>query len=240
MCAPRRCRLAPPRHRDKHPYEADEWYRIKSVTVNGVEQMAGGRWRRSIFLCLCPDYTNLNVVVTFGLRGDVDGLNLGSDILTWLLSFGDVPLAPTYYYGRELEIYERYWLDANPTTTNYLEGGILKVEREAATTNYFMTAWLALNGTNVHYLLGDRVFGDAVFKVTAKDSLTAPDWTMLAQYRLGPSSFDSNHTTRVFIQNPFLNDEFSADKGGQLFFRWVIEYEDPRFSKPILVITNSP
>jgi len=62
----------------------------------------------------------------------------------------------------------------------------------------------------------------------------------LAQYRLGPSSFDSNHTTRVFIQNPFLNDEFSADKGGQLFFRWVIEYEDPRFSKPILVITNSP
>ena len=61
---------------------------------------------------------------------------------------------------------------------------------------------------------------------------------MLAQYRLGPSSFDSNHTTRVFIQNPHLNDEFSAAK--QLFFRWVIEYEDPRFSKPILVITNSP
>jgi hypothetical protein len=221
-------------------YEADEWYRIKSVTVNGVEQMAGGEVETFNLPLLVSDYTNLNVVVTFGLRGDVDGLNLGSDILTWLLSFGDVPLAPTYYYGRELEIYERYWLDANPTTTNYLEGGILKVEREAATTNYFMTAWLALNGTNVHYLLGDRVFGDAVFKVTAKDSLTAPDWTMLAQYRLGPSSFDSNHTTRVFIQNPFLNDEFSADKGGQLFFRWVIEYEDPRFSKPILVITNSP
>jgi len=221
-------------------YEADEWYRIKSVTVNGVEQMAGGEVETFNLPLLVSDYTNLNVVVTFGLRGDVDGLNLGSDILTWLLSFGDVPLAPTYYYGRELEIYERYWLDANPTTTNYLEGGILKVEREAATTNHFMTAWLALNGTNVHYLLGDRVFGDAVFKVTAKDSLTAPDWTMLAQYRLGPSSFDSNHTTRVFIQNPFLNDEFSADKGGQLFFRWVIEYEDPRFSKPILVITNSP
>ncbi|OQA30212.1 MAG: hypothetical protein BWY57_02974 [Betaproteobacteria bacterium ADurb.Bin341] len=63
---------------------------------------------------------------------------------------------------------------------------------------------------------------------------------MLAQYKLAPSSFDSNHTTRVFIQNPFLQDELSAANGGQLFFRWVIEYEDPRFSKPALVITNSP
>ncbi len=219
-------------------YEADGWYRIKSVTVNGVEHLTGGEVEVFDLPLLVTERTNLNVVVTFGLRGDVDNLNLGSDVLTWLMGFGDAPLAPTYYYGRELEIYERYWLNANPTTTNYLEGGILKVEREEATTNYFMTAWLALNGTNVPTLLGDRVFGDAVFKVTAKDSLTAPDWTMLAQYRLGPSSFDSNHTTRVFIQNPHLNDEFSAAK--QLFFRWVIEYEDPRFSKPILVITNSP
>ena len=219
-------------------YEADGWYRIKSVTVNGVEHLTGGEVEVFDLPLLVTERTNLNVVVTFGLRGDVDNLNLGSDVLTWVMGFGDAPLAPTYYYGRELEIYERYWLNANPTTTNYLEGGILKVEREEATTNYFMTAWLALNGTNVPTLLGDRVFGDAVFKVTAKDSLTAPDWTMLAQYRLGPSSFDSNHTTRVFIQNPHLNDEFSAAK--QLFFRWVIEYEDPRFSKPILVITNSP
>lgn len=219
-------------------YEADGWYRIKSVTVNGVEHLTGGEVEVFDLPLLVTERTNLNVVVTFGLRGDVDNLNLGSDVLTWLMGFGDAPLAPTYYYGRELEIYERYWLNANPTTTNYLEGGILKVEREEATTNYFMTAWLALNGTNVPTLLGDRVFGDAVFKVTAKDSLTAPDWTMLAQYRLGPSSFDSNHTTRVFIPNPHLNDEFSAAK--QLFFRWVIEYEDPRFSKPILVITNSP
>lgn len=219
-------------------YEADEWYRIKSVTVNGAEHLTGGEVEVFDLPLLVTERTNLNVVVTFGLRGDIDNLNLGSDVLTWLMSFGDAPLAPTYYYGRELEIYERYWLNANPTTTNYLEGGILKVEREEATTNYFMTAWLALNGTNVPTLLGDRVFGDAVFKITAKDSLTAPEWIMLAQYRLGPSSFDSNHTTRVFIQNPFLNDEFSP--GGQLFFRWVIEYEDPRFSKPILVITNSP
>ncbi len=109
---------------------------------------------------------------------------------------------------------------------DYLEGGILKVEREEATTNYFMTAWLALNGTNVPSLLGDHVFGDAVFKISAKDSLTKPEWTMLAQYKLAPESFDSNHTTRVFIQNPFLLDEFADANGGQLFMRWVIEYED--------------
>jgi len=63
---------------------------------------------------------------------------------------------------------------------------------------------------------------------------------MLEQYKLAPEAFDSNHTTRVFIQNPFLLDEFADANGGQLFMRWVIEYEDPRFSKPILVITNSP
>jgi hypothetical protein len=221
-------------------YEADDWYRIKSVTVNGVEHLTGGEVETFNLPLLVTAYTNLNIAVTFGLRQDVSGLNLGSDVMSWLLSFGDVPLAPTYYYGRELELYERYWLNANPTTTNYLEGGILKVEREEVTTNYFMTAWLALNGTNVPSLLGDRVYGDAVFKISAKDSLTKPDWTMLAQYKLAPSSFDSNHTTRVFIQNPFLQDELSAANGGQLFFRWVIEYEDPRFSKPALVITNSP
>jgi len=221
-------------------YEADDWYRIKSVTVNGVEHLTGGEVETFNLPLLVTAYTNLNIAVTFGLRQDVSGLNLGSDVMSWLLSFGDVPLAPTYYYGRELELYERYWLNANPTTTNYLEGGILKVEREEVTTNYFMTAWLALNGTNVPSLLGDRVYGDAVFKISAKDSLTKPDWTMLAQYKLAPSSFDSNHTTRVFIQNPFLQDELSAANGGQLFFRWVIEYEDPRFSKPALAITNSP
>jgi len=220
-------------------YEADSWYRIKSVTVNGVEHLTGGEVE-TFNLPLNHVQTNLTIAVTFGLRQDVSDLNLGTDIMTWLLSFGDQPLAPTYYYGRELELYERYWLNANPTTTNYLEGGILKVEREEATTNYFMTAWLALNGTNVPSLLGDHVFGDAVFKISAKDSLTKPEWTMLAQYKLAPESFDSNHTTRVFIQNPFLLDEFADANGGQLFMRWVIEYEDPRFSKPILVITNSP
>ncbi len=220
-------------------YEADTWYRIKSVQVNGVEDPTA--CETSVFnLPLVNVQTNLTIAVTLGLRQDVSDLNLGSDIMSWLLSFGDVPLAPTYYYGRELELYERYWMNANPTTTNYLEGGILKMEREEATTNYFMTAWLALNGTNVPTLLGDRVFGDAVFKITAKDSLTNPQWTMLAQYKLSTTSFDSNHTTRVFIQNPFLQDEFSAYTGGQLFFRWVIEYEDPRFSKPELIITNSP
>jgi len=221
-------------------YEADKWYRIKSVTLNGNEQLTEGEVEAFDLELLPLERTNLNVVVTLGLREDIGGQDLGSDILTWLTSFGDAPLAPTYYYGRELEIYERYWLNANPTTTNYLEGGILKVEREEATTNYFMTAWLALNGTNVPYLLGVPPKEEAVFKITAKNSLTAPDWTMLAQYKLDPSSFDSNHTTRVFIKNPFLYDELSAGKGGQLFFRWVIEYEDPQFSKPILVITNSP
>ncbi|HRR33950.1 MAG TPA: hypothetical protein P5026_07630 [Kiritimatiellia bacterium] len=221
-------------------YKSDDWYRIKSVKVNGVEHLSGGEVDTFDLPLLATEYADLNVVVTFGIRQDVGSLNLGSEILTWLMSFGDAPLAPTYYYGRELELYERYWLNANPTTTNYLEGGIIKVEREDATTNYFMTAWLALNGTNVSTLLGDHNNGDAVFKIEATDSLTKPDWTMLAQYKLTPTSFDDNHTTRVFIQNPFLQTDFSAAHGGQLFFRWVIEYEDPRFSKPPLVSTNSP
>jgi len=218
-------------------YVADSWYRLSSIRLNEVEQLSSGE-QTSYNLVLPDVQTNMDIVVDVDLRQDVAGLGLSGEVLTWLMSFGDAPLAPTYYYGRELSLTERYWINANPTTTNTLEGGVLKIEREPATTNYFMTAWLALNGTNVTKLMGTTQNG-AAFKINAKQSLTDPSWKMLEQYVFSTNSFDSNHTSRVFISNPFLY-AFPGGDPKQLFFSWVIEYEDPRYSKPVLINSNAP
>lgn len=218
-------------------YVADSWYRLSSILLNEVEQLNSGE-KTSYNLVLPDVQTNMDIAVAVDLRQDVAELGLSGEVLTWLMSFGDAPLAPTYYYGRELSLTEKYWINANPTTTNYLEGGILKIEQEPVTTNYFMTAWLALNGSNVTQLMGTAQNG-AAFKVRAKQSLTDPSWKMLEQYVFSTNSFDSNHTSRVFISNPFLYG-FPGGDPKQLFFSWVIEYEDPRYSKPVLINSNAP
>ena len=233
-------------------YVADAWYRLKSITVNGESQF--GSWTSNSFV-LANVQTNLNIDVSIGLRDDVSSLGIDNNkILNWLMGFDDKPLAPSWYYGltaapiRELSLLERYWFDANPTKTNILRGGVLNIERDPApgTTNFFMTARLDLNDMNITNLMGtglalDR--DDAVFKIIAKPRLTDP-WRYLntEQYRFNELSFNSNHITRVFVRNPahYTPEYFSGYDFSQLFFGWVIEYEDPRWSKPVLVPTNSP
>ena len=222
-------------------YVADTWYRLYSIKTNEVELLTSGEV--SSYNLALPNVSNdIGIVVSVGVRQDISGLGLSDDVIRWLMGFEDAPLAPTYYNsysGRVLELTEQYWINANPTTTNLFEGGILKVEKGPVTTNFNVTSWMTLNGTNVTELMGDGQFRDAVFKVTAKQNLADPLWTMLGQFVFTPDSFDSNHTSRVLLPNPFLY-WFPGGDPDQLFFRWVIEYEDPRFSKPELVNTNTP
>ena len=219
-------------------YRANNWYRLHSIKVNNVEALTSGDVS-TYNLLLANIQTNINIYVSVVLRQDIANMSLDGNVLNWLMSFGDGALAPTYYYGRELSLTERYWLNANPMTTNYLEGSITKIEREPAATNFFVTARLALNGANCTELLGDSLNGDAVFKIAAKVNLNDPEWTMVGQYLLTPNSFDGNHTSRVFVENPFRFWLPEGD-GKQLFFRWVIEYEDPLRSKTELINSNTP
>jgi len=202
-------------------YVVDDWYRLKSLKVNGVEQLAGGEWPQSTYeLQLADVGTNTLVQAQIGLRSDIAALGLWPEVLTWLLGFPDGELAPSYYYGRELTLTELFWLNADPTVTHTLEGGILSVERDPA-TNYVLTVQLALDNQNCTLLQGD-----SVFKVEAKRGLTDPEWTMVAQYAFSSNSFDTNHQSRIFTSNLWY--EIRGILSTDLFFRWVIEMEDPR------------
>ncbi|MDD4622053.1 MAG: hypothetical protein PHG71_02330, partial [Kiritimatiellae bacterium] len=56
--------------------------------------------------------------------------------------------------------------------------------------------------------------------------LTDPEWTMVAQYAFSSNSFDTNHQSRIFTSNLWY--EIRGILSTDLFFRWVIEMEDPR------------
>jgi hypothetical protein len=233
-------------------YAATNWYRLTSIRLNGVEQLTAGEVP-SYNLVLSNVQSNQNIQVALRLRQDVGGLDLDSDILQWLTGFGDGTFAPTWYgrtphvddeQRRELAIVERYWVNANPMVTNYLRGGVVGVVREASTTNFFITVALDLNGTNVTHLMGGNVPGNAaVFKIEARQPPAVTEWTMLQQFRFDAQSFNSSHLATALILNPFhrFSDVFketNADK--PLALRWVLEYEDARFSIPILMSTNAP
>lgn len=202
-------------------YVVDDWYRLKSLKVNGLEQLIGGDWPQSTYdLQLSNISTNTLVQAQIGLRSDIAALGLWPEVLSWLLGFPDGELVPSYYYGRELTLIELFWLNADPTVSHNLEGGIVRVERDPA-TNYILTVWLALDGQNCTMLQGD-----SVFKVEAKKGLIDPEWTMVAQYAFSSNSFDANHQSRIFTSNLWY--ELRGILSTDLFFRWVIEMEDPR------------
>ena len=229
-------------------YQANDWYRLISVTVNGKERLPAEAPTFSLELDRLQ--TNTTVMAQIALRGDVDSTDIYNnvDILDWLQSFNDKPFAPTWYYGlsespeRELTLLEKFWIDANPTTTNILRGGISKFEVEDLTTNMFLTIRLDLNDANIVNLSGNPNVknDDAVLKIMAKKRLTDREWTFLQQYRFDVNSFGHDHTAQVCIINPYTTEFTGSGDASQLFIRWVIEYEHPIYPAPILVPTNRP
>jgi len=211
-------------------YVADDWYRLYSVKVNQVEQLGTSEGVQSFPVPLVAVRSNVNVEVDIALRRDIADLSLSSAMLNWLLGFGDGNLVPSYYYGtgRELSLTELYWLNANPTVTNRLDGGISDFTYDQ-TTNFFVTVSLALNGTNCLSLQGD-----AMLKLEMTQGLLSPDWWIVGQYILQPDSFDTNHLCRIRLDNPF-PEKLPTWDPKSAFFHWVIEMEDPRITPEPLV-----
>jgi len=213
-------------------YQIDPWYRLYSLQVDNLEQLTAGdtsQGRTSYALQLSNLQSNVNVGADVELRKDLATYANDATVLNWILGFTDGQLVPSYYNGRTLTMTEQYWLDANPTVTNQFEFVVTKLTMDAA-TNFYLTVKMDMNGTNkMTYLQGQ-----AVLKLQAKTSLTDSEWIMLAQYSLSAASFDVNNTCRAFVSNPFaiLLAGFDPQK---LFFRWVIEMEDPRVGVEVLV-----
>jgi hypothetical protein len=230
-------------------YVADSWYRLTSVKVDGIEKLSG---EVPVYDLALPNVqSNVNVVATIGMRSDIGASNLDGNILAWLMSFPDAPFAPTWYgrnpYDpasdrRELTLTERYWVDANPTTTNYLRGGVVGAVRDPATTNYFVTVALDLNGTNLTHLMGVDATNhrEGVFKIEVRQPPAVSQWTTHSQFRFNAQSFDASHRSTAFVFNPFRYLIPEADPDKPLAFRWVLEYEYDILGKPTLVPTNAP
>jgi len=204
-------------------YEADEWYRVKSVKKDQVELLPSGSELKTYNLPLPGLEQNVDVLVDIALRSDLSEAEGNSNILDWILSFNDTELVPMYYNGRQLRLEEQYWLNANPTVSNTFVLAITRFEIDPG-TNFHLTVKMALNDEKLTTLQGQ-----AVLKLQAKRTLVEANWTMMAQYSLTSASFDANKTCRLYVPNPF-NFILSDFDPRNLLLRWVIEYPDPRVS----------
>ncbi len=202
-------------------YQADDWYRLTSVKKDQVELLVSGSELQTYDLPLPDLQQGVDVLVDISLRQDLSELEGNSRVLDWVLSFDDSDLVPMYYNGRILRLEEQYWLDANPTVSNTFEMAITRFVIDPG-TNFHLTVKMALNDANKTSLQGD-----AVLKLEAKGSIVERDWKMMAQYSLNSGSFDSNHTCRLYVPNPFGFILSDVDPRN-LFLRWVIEWQDPR------------
>ena len=227
-----------PKSTPEHPYstniiyQADDWYRLYSIKVDGVERLPSVR--QEYQLDLIDIQTNINVDVTLDLREDLLDMELDPAVLNWLLTFDDTDLVTSRYNDRDLTLTELYWLDADPTVTNRVDYRIWDFHLDES-TNLNMTLELSLNEANLTHLQGG-----SVLKIFAKENLMDPEWQMLAQYALSTDSFDDTHTCHLVLRNPFPSLPVEWDLS-RLFLRGMIEMEDPRVVvQPLVDMPASP
>lgn len=225
-------------------YRIDDWYRLYSVTMGGVEQMSAAEssdGQRLYTLALSNVQTSQTIVASVLLRKDLSAY-VGTDILGWILGFPDGELVPSYYAKsttggsinwsgeRELTMTELYWFNANPTQSNQFDFATTDFWVDRATSNLYINIKMALNETNSIA----EFQGGAVLKLRAKGSLPDPEWSLVRQYSVNSASFGTNHTATVLVLNPF--DALLPDVDpSNLFIRWKIEVSDPRVETETLI-----
>ena len=214
-------------------YQTDPWYRLFSVKKDLVEQLPS-LGTTNFFKLDLPDLQgDVGVNVDVRLREDISSQGLDSDVMNWILSFEDGELIPMYYNDRVLSLTEQYWLNANPTVSNTFHLAFTKMVLDPG-TNYHLTVMMALNGEKK-----SSFQGQAVLKLQAKSRLLDSEWEMLAQYSLNADSFAADNTCRVFVSNPFDLVLEGVDPK-TLFFRWLIELNDPRVAVQVLTNDTAP
>ena len=137
--------------------------------------------------------------------------------MDWLQGFDDAPFAPTYLNelitGPQLSLRERYWIDANPTTTNLFT--FLAHSDDIYKRPLYVTLEMMLNGNKVNHLQGG-----SVVQTWTSFSLSPIEWIMVGQFFLSDNSFNAANKGRV--ESPAYPEMPKA------FFRWRLDLEDQR------------
>jgi len=202
-------------------YQADSWWRLYSVKEDGVERLSPSP-AKTYDLQLDNIQSNIIVSVLLDVREDLLEDKPTPDILDWLQKKPDEPFAPTYLNAlptpenpspKQLSLRERYWIDADPTTTNLFT--FHACAKDIDQRPLYLPLVMELNSNRV-----DRLQGGSVVQAWATYSLSPMDWFMVGQFFLSGRSFDGDNRSRVYI------NAFPASP--QAFFTWKLNLEDPR------------
>jgi hypothetical protein len=213
-------------------YSVTNWYRVVAITTNGVDAYSVSQAARNTYtLPLDKLTTNVTVFATVSPAPELGNLDVPDVVKQWILTFPDEPFATSTYNDKEMSLTDLYFFQISPMLTHKLYGYILNVEHDAS-TNYFVTAYLSVDGSNCVSLASD-----VTFKIQAKHTITNANWTFVRQYSVDKDSFDTNHTCRIYVPNPYDSKlyNWTADN---LFLRWAIEFDQQ--SDFIAPLTNCP
>ena len=230
-------------------YKLKDWYRIGSLTTNGVNALNPAANQGTEYVLDLPNLqTNITVNAVATVAPELMNGVL-PQVRRWVMSYPDTDLAPSTYNGKPMSLTELYWFNVDPTVSHVFEGRITDFMYDPD-TNLFMTAYLTIDGNNCTSLNYTALFSAGAktnyptFKVKARMDLMSNDidadedgWIFLSQYAIMPDSFDENHTCRLYLENPFKRKLFGK-RTDSLFLKWQIEFDQE--SDWIQVLTNSP
>jgi len=139
-------------------YNIDDWYRMFSLQVGNVEQLNLGQLSSGVTnysLSLPSLQKDVSVNANVQLRSDLSQYQSTPDILNWILGFlPEGTLVPSYWNGRVMSMTEQYWLNANPTVTNYFTFATSAFTVDTG-TNLHVTISMAMNGAKQTVLQGE-------------------------------------------------------------------------------------
>ena len=194
-------------------YLADDWYRINSLKKDGVQLLVAPVQAYTVPLNNVQTNVMLSADVGFSSRLENEP-TLDQSILDWLQNFPESDFAPTYLgvpptpSATELDLVTKYWLDADPTKTNFFEfvypsvpSQIVYVAEDTTIrTNIFlplkMQLWSWDSSTTAYTNRGFRSLnGGAVVKLQVKIPQESDAWFLNAQYEISNRSL--NPATRI-------------------------------------------
>jgi hypothetical protein len=208
-------------------YIADSWFRFYGITLNNGQLLSPAQ-QQTITNYMVPInnvQTNINIIADLSLAPSVIDSVTTPDMLEWLQSKPDKPLAPSYdgFTTNQIPLLNQYWLDMDPTQTNRL---IFRSWNIATDANglWLTLAMAKIDGSGVTNKI-THLLGDARIMVWAQEA--SEPWRPFGQYWISTRSFDDSYLSHTRI-NSYTN---------AASFKWSLNENNLWFSSSEL--TNS-